>query len=120
MAMDFSVPVEHLKRLLELYDRKLPSGRAYIFGHIGNAHLHVNLLPQNTKEQEEDGLLYMDLAREVCSMGGSVSGEHGIGKLKHEALEIMLGAEGIEEIRRLKKIMDPNGILNIGNMVSMS
>ena len=120
MAMDFSVPMEHLKRLLELYDRKLPSGRAYVFGHIGNAHLHVNLLPQNAKEQEEDGLLYMDLAREVCSMGGSVSGEHGIGKLKHEALEIMLGAEGIEEIRRLKKIMDPNGILNIGNMVSMS
>jgi len=119
VAMDFSVPKEHLRRLLELYQHKLPSGRAYMFGHIGNSHIHVNLLPQNTKEQEEDHALYMELAGEVYSMGGSVSGEHGIGKLKHKALEIMLGVEGIEEIRRLKRILDPNVILNVGNMVSM-
>ena len=59
------------------------------------------------------------IGEEVCKMGGSVSGEHGIGKLKHEALEMMLGPEGINEIKTIKKLFDPNLILNIGNIVTI-
>ena len=115
--MDYAVPMEKLGDLLKLYDDLLPVGKCYAFGHIGNAHIHANVIP----ETEEEAIAARDIVRkiglEVCKMGGSVSGEHGIGKLKHEALEMMLGPEGINEIKTIKKLFDPKLILNIGNMV---
>lgn len=116
-GLDFAVPLRHLDKLLELYDAFLPAGKSYVFGHIGNAHLHANMLPQTPEELAECRAIHDRLAKEVCSLGGTVSGEHGIGKLKHDDLELMLGREGIAEICRIKKIMDPNGILNRGNMI---
>jgi len=117
LAMDYAVPMKHLDRLLELYDDNLPAGKSYVFGHIGNAHLHANILPENSEELEYYRSLSREIGLEVCKLGGSVSGEHGIGKLKREALEMMLGKEGISEIRRIKRILDPNLILNINNMI---
>jgi D-lactate dehydrogenase (cytochrome) len=119
VGMDFAVPMEHLGKLLMLYDHALPKGKSYVFGHIGNAHLHSNILAENSDELESYRSLTRSLALEVCKLSGSVSAEHGIGKLKHELLEIMLGAEGIDEIRRIKRILDPNLILNIGNMIKV-
>ncbi len=119
IGMDFAVPMEHLGELLELYDDALPEGKSFVFGHIGNAHLHSNIMAENIEEMEFYRGLTRELASKVCKMGGSVSGEHGIGKLKHALLEIMLGAEGIEEIRRIKRILDPNLILNVGNMINI-
>ncbi|MGO9567055.1 MAG: FAD-binding oxidoreductase [Desulfomonilaceae bacterium] len=119
IGTDFAVPMEHLGRLLKLYDDTLPIGKSYVFGHIGNAHLHSNILAENDEEMEDYRSLSRELAAEVCKLSGSVSGEHGIGKLKREALETMVGAEGINEIRRIKQILDPHLILNINNMVKV-
>jgi D-lactate dehydrogenase (cytochrome) len=119
IGMDFAVPMQHLGKLLKLYDDSLPKGKSYVFGHIGNAHLHSSILAEDAHELESYRSLTRNLAAEVCKLGGSISGEHGIGKLKHELLEIMLGTEGIDEIRRIKRILDPNLILNIGNMVKV-
>jgi D-lactate dehydrogenase (cytochrome) len=117
VGTDYAVPMDHLEDLLKLYDDTLPPGKSFVFGHIGNAHLHANVLPENSAELELYRNLNRTLAERVCSMGGSVSGEHGIGKMKHDALRTMLGEEGIEEIRAIKELLDPNSILNIGNMV---
>ncbi len=117
IGTDFAVPIAHLESLMKLYDDTLPSGKSYVFGHIGNAHLHSNVLAENSEELESYCSLTRQLALEVCKLGGSVSGEHGIGKLKREMLEMMLGEEGIDEIRKIKRILDPNLILNINNMV---
>jgi D-lactate dehydrogenase (cytochrome) len=117
VGMDYAVPMDHLEDLLKLYDDTLPPGKSFVFGHIGNAHLHANVLPENSKELESCRNLNRTLADRVCKMGGTVSGEHGIGKMKHDALRTMLGDEGIEEIRSIKRLLDPNSILNIGNMV---
>jgi D-lactate dehydrogenase (cytochrome) len=119
IGTDFAVPMEHLGRLLKLYDETLPTGKSYIFGHIGNAHIHSNILADNSEELESYRSLSRKLALEVCKLGGSVSGEHGIGKLKRELLEVMLGAAGINEISRIKRILDPNLILNANNMVKI-
>jgi D-lactate dehydrogenase (cytochrome) len=119
IGTDFAVPMEHLGRLLKLYDETLPTGKSYVFGHIGNAHIHTNILPETGEELESYRSFSRKLALEVCKLGGSVSGEHGVGKLKHEALEMMLGAAGINEIRRIKRILDPNLILNANNMVKI-
>lgn len=119
IGTDFAVPMEHLGTLLKLYDETLPAGKSYVFGHIGNAHIHSNILAENSEELESYRSLSRKLVLEVCKLGGSVSGEHGIGKLKRELLEVMLGAAGINEIRRIKRILDPNLILNANNMVKI-
>jgi len=102
---------------MALYDEKLPRGQSYVFGHIGNAHIHSNMLPGNQTEADRFRAIYRDMAREICAMGGSISGEHGIGKLKREYLEIMLGREGVQEIRKIKGVLDPNGILNAHDVI---
>ena len=119
VGMDYAVPMEKLGDLLKLYDDLLPRGKSYAFGHIGNAHIHSNMIPENDEEAVSYRKIVHKIGLEVCKMGGSVSGEHGIGKLKREALEMMLGPEGINEIRTIKKLLDPKLILNIGNMVKI-
>lgn len=117
VGLDFAVPMRHLERLAALYQHAFQGMDAYVFGHVGNAHLHANLLPENREELDQCRSLVKHLAREVCALGGSVSGEHGIGKLKHELLEIMIGREGIAEIRRVKEAVDPGYLLNRGTMI---
>jgi D-lactate dehydrogenase (cytochrome) len=118
IGTDFSVPIERLGALLQIYDDNLPANNSYVFGHIGNAHLHANILAENERELHEYQSLTRTLAETVCKIGGSVSGEHGIGKLKREALEIMIGKEALDEIRRIKQVLDPSFILNPGNMIA--
>lgn len=118
VGTDFSVPIGKIGSLLLLYDEDLPLGKSYVFGHIGNAHLHANIIADNEDDLAEYRSLTRTLAERVCKMGGSVSGEHGIGKLKREALELMVGKSGVDEIRTIKKIVDPHFILNRGNMVA--
>ena len=62
-----------------------------LFGHIGDNHLHLNLLPRNPAELEEARGLYVQLAHKAVSLGGSVSAEHGIGKIKKGLLAHMVG-----------------------------
>lgn len=119
VGMDFAVPIERLEELLTLYD-SLPSGKSYVFGHIGNAHLHVNMLPDTLEEMEIFREISRDLAKKVCLMGGSVSGEHGIGKMKHDSLETMIGPQAVSKIRAIKNILDPQSILNVGNMIPLT
>jgi D-lactate dehydrogenase (cytochrome) len=118
VGTDFSVPIEKLGSLLAMYDESLPSGKSYVFGHIGNAHLHANIIARSDHELKEYRSLTQTFAKNVCSMGGSVSGEHGIGKLKREALEIMLGKQAVDQIREIKRLLDPKFILNPGNMIA--
>jgi FAD/FMN-containing dehydrogenase len=50
--------------------------------------------------------------------GGSISGEHGVGKIKREYLKIMYSQKELDEMRQIKRILDPSLILNYGNIVS--
>jgi D-lactate dehydrogenase (cytochrome) len=90
-----------------------------MFGHIGNNHIHVNILPRSTEEYKRGRQLYQGWAAEVVALGGSVSAEHGIGKLKTELLHRMYGDGGIEEMRRVIQVFNPDGRLNRGNVVGL-
>jgi len=116
LGTDMSVPDSKLESAMELYNEGLkPTGlESVIFGHIGNNHLHVNILPRNMEEYEKGGALYLFWADRVVAMGGSVSAEHGIGKLKVSLLERMAGAPGITEMKKLKAVFDPAGRFNRG------
>jgi FAD/FMN-containing dehydrogenase len=114
VGTDFSVPADRLAELLALYDA-VPM-RSVCFGHIGDSHLHLNLLPKDQPELAEARALYFELARAAVAMGGSVSGEHGIGRLKKAHLALMVPPEVIEGWRRLKRAVDPAGVLGRGVM----
>lgn len=118
LGTDMSVPDDRLTEVLGLYRRGLNHEKLehIIFGHIGDNHLHVNILPKNPEEYDRGKALYFEWAEQVVQMGGSISAEHGIGKLKRDFLKIMFGEDGIEQMRALKTHFDPEGILNPGNL----
>ncbi len=118
LGTDMSVPDEYLEAVISMYRKDLAAkGLEFVmFGHIGNNHVHVNIIPRTPEEYELGRSLYINWAREVVRMGGSVSAEHGIGKLKVPLLELMYGSQAVEEMRALKRLFDPHSILNPGNL----
>ena len=118
LGTDMSVPDERLEEIMTLYRQGLDREKLehVIFGHIGNNHVHVNILPREPEEYERGKKLYVEWAKQVVEMGGSVSAEHGIGKLKRDFLKMMFGDDGIEQMRVLKAHFDPEGRLNPGNL----
>lgn len=117
IGTDLAVPMNKLDLLMKMYDDNLPEGASFVFGHIGNAHLHANILAQQAHQIDRYTDLHLEMAKYVCSIGGSVSGEHGIGKLKKKILRTMIGDSGLAQIRKVKSALDPNWILNPGNMI---
>jgi D-lactate dehydrogenase (cytochrome) len=87
-----------------------------VYGHIGNSHLHFNMLPKNQEEFILAKQLYGKICAKSVEFGGTISAEHGIGKLKRNYLLEMFGKENIQQMAKLKKVFDPNMILNIGNI----
>jgi len=118
LGTDMSAPDDQLETVMRMYHEGLAeAGLEYvIFGHIGNNHVHVNILPQSMEEHEKGKALYLDWAKQVVAMGGSVSAEHGIGKNKTEFLKLMHGDDGIREMQKFKHLFDPAGLLNPGNL----
>ncbi len=87
-----------------------------VYGHIGNSHLHFNMLPKNHDELELCRELYGEICTKSVDLGGTISAEHGIGKLKTRYLLEMFGEKNILQMAKLKKTLDPNSILNVGNI----
>jgi D-lactate dehydrogenase (cytochrome) len=87
-----------------------------IFGHIGESHMHVNMLPGTEEDFKKSRLIYTDFVKKAVGLGGTVSAEHGIGKLKHPFLEIMYGKDNLKQMALLKKSLDPSCILGLDNI----
>jgi D-lactate dehydrogenase (cytochrome) len=119
IGTDMAVPDEALRDYLKFYRETLEAqGMEFvIFGHIGNNHLHVNMLPRNNEEVDQGMDNYMTFARRAVELGGTVAAEHGIGKLKRAFLEVMYGDDGIKEMQAVKKALDPEWLLNRDNMI---
>jgi D-lactate dehydrogenase (cytochrome) len=120
MATDIAVPTNNFKEMYDFYVSSLAARRSTLFhikfGHIGENHLHVNLLPKTEEEKSVAKDIIMRYVKKGISLGGTVSAEHGIGKIKHQYLKEMYGEAGIAEMLQIKKHFDPNYILNKGNI----
>ncbi len=87
-----------------------------IYGHIGNSHFHGNVFAHNEKELEAAVKFYDSVMDKALELGGTVSGEHGIGKLKKKYLLKMFGKEGIVGMKNIKRVLDPYFLLGRGNL----
>ena len=118
LGTDMSVEDKDLHRVFAMYREGLAQLglQSAVWGHIGNNHVHVNILPRTMEEYARAKELYGVWAKQVSQMGGAVSAEHGVGKLKAPFLETMYGSSAIGEMRELKKAIDPACMLNPGNL----
>lgn len=107
-------------RLLEMIKKIKSLREAYnipvlCFGHIGDGNLHVNILfKEDQKSQAET--ITVEVIKTTLSLGGTITGEHGIGLTKAPFLPWEIRPEVIELMKRLKKAFDPNNILNPGKI----
>ncbi|HEX3949561.1 MAG TPA: FAD-binding oxidoreductase [Steroidobacteraceae bacterium] len=125
---DVSVPVSKIPELIErggeLAQRLAPEGDVVSYGHAGDGNLHFNLsqkpgadLEQFTARTHALELAMFDL---VESLGGSISAEHGIGRLKAEEFARRADPVELSVMHALKRALDPKGILNPGKVLCAS
>jgi len=117
---DISVPrsklpqaLEKIYKIGEKYNFKVPC-----FGHAGDGNIHVNVMIDGSDKRElEDGHKAIEeIFQLVVDMGGTLSGEHGIGLSKAEFMNMAFSNEEMELFKRVKEAFDPNNILNPGKM----
>ena len=114
LGTDLAVPDEHLEEMWKLYKERCETlGLEWVaFGHIGNNHIHVNILPREMKDLERGMGLYEVFARQAVAFGGAVSAEHGVGKIKSKFLKLMFSPEQVLQMKKVKDALDPHGIFN--------
>lgn len=120
LGSDMAVPDDRLHDVMALYRETLAEAglESATWGHIGNNHLHVNVLPRNAADHARGKELFCRWACAVTDMGGAVSAEHGVGKIKRDFLAVMYGEGHLREMARLKCQLDPQGLLGRGNLFS--
>ena len=119
LTTDAIVPVSHLAELiLGAKDDIAASGlTAPIVGHVGDGNFHtVILVPESEDGIEQAWDLDKKIVARALALGGSCSGEHGVGIGKREFLEQERGAEALALMRQIKTAIDPRGIMNPGKM----
>lgn len=119
LGTDLAVPDEHLQEIWDLYKTRCDELRLEwcAFGHIGNNHIHVNILPKDMDDLYRGKELYEVFARRAVELGGAVSAEHGIGKIKGKFFQMMYSPGQISQMRKIKDALDPKGLLNPNDLL---
>jgi FAD/FMN-containing dehydrogenase len=118
---DGCVPIRRLGEYLDAVERACTDARidAVMFGHAGDGHVHVNLLPD---VNSADWLarvrgVYDSVNATLIRLGGTPAGEHGAGRLRAGILEARLGPEAMACFAAIKRAFDPDGIFNPGVII---
>lgn len=125
MAEDVVVPIDRLaeylgmvREIAERFSLSIP-----IVGHAGDGNIHPTILydKDSPKSRGAANLAFEEICRRAIDLGGSISGEHGIGKQKVRLLREQLAAHdglpALELMKEIKRLFDPNDILNPGKYV---
>ncbi len=105
--LDVGVPLAQLSAFLDAVPGLAGDARVFLFGHLGDGNVHVNLLGAAT--DHDDAILSL-----VLELGGTISAEHGVGVAKAPWLERARGADEIAAMRAIKRALDPQDLLNPG------
>lgn len=119
VSTDWAVPFEHLAPLMSRIDGWLNEakiGRFVRYGHVGNGHPHYNLIVADAAEAKRAALVVDRMCEEACGLGGTVTAEHGVGKVKLPYLRHRYGALELAVMKGVKAAFDPKGIMAPGNL----
>lgn len=118
IGTDTAVPNEHFNDLYYLIkDNLKESGlQNVVFGHTGNSHLHANIFVHSDYEFERAIKIYDNVIENSLQMNGTVSAEHGIGKLKKKYLLKMFGKDNIQMMKKLKLQLDNKNLMGKGTL----
>jgi D-lactate dehydrogenase (cytochrome) len=121
LGTDLAVPDHALEEIWGFYTSILEgAGLEWVaFGHIGNNHIHINIIPRSLKEMKEGLSIYREFAKKAVDLGGTISAEHGIGKIKKEFFSIMFSDKELKEMKAVKNALDPGCMLNPGNVLEI-
>ena len=119
VSTDWAVPYRRLYQAIAMsreLARQAGVAQAVTYGHAGNGHPHQNYIASGAGELEAIERVVEQTLRSVVAMGGTVSAEHGIGKLKRRWLPLQLSPLELGVMRAVKHELDPLGILAPGNI----
>lgn len=110
---DISVPLSHFYEIVPIMRERLGNLVCDVhgFGHIGDSNLHVHVICDDFSEKVHK-LIEPFIYEYTAKMNGSISAEHGIGFQKRDFLKTFKQNEALNLMKKLKTVMDPNGILN--------
>jgi FAD/FMN-containing dehydrogenase len=121
VAVTVSRVPEFLARAIPACREALPGARIIAFGHAGDGNIHFNLLPPRDGDkaafQGEMARMNRVVHDIVVDMGGSISAEHGIGRLRRDELHHYKSPVALRMMRALKATLDPRNLLNPGKIV---
>ena len=119
IGTDYAVPLDKNRDMMAAYrttlDKEMP-GKYVIYGHIGDAHVHVNAFPESQEDHDRGKAVMTELERVAVSLGGPVGAEHGLGKRKTHLLEIQYQADQIEAMKNVKRRFDPEWLSGRGTL----
>lgn len=119
VSTDWAVPYRRLHEAITMsrdLARRAGVAQAVTYGHAGNGHPHQNYIARNAEDLDAIERVVEKTLRAVVAMGGTVSAEHGIGKLKRQWLPLQMSPLALGVMRAVKHELDPLGILSPGNI----
>ena len=119
LGTDWAVPLDVLPRTIEDATKiveEVFGGEFIRYGHVGSGHPHFNLLAEDPEGLERARQATHQMAMLAVERGGTVTAEHGIGKMKREYLKYQYPDWVVEGMRAVKRALDPAGILAPGNI----
>jgi glycolate oxidase len=118
--LDVVVPPSKMSELMDIIDKigKKYNARLPVYGHAGDGNLHVHIMKVNDEVPEYFKSAKREVYEASVKAGGVISGEHGIGRTRIKDLSLVLSEKEIEIMKAIKKVFDPNNILNPGKVVA--
>jgi len=118
---DATVPRSELAHMVRFVEQIAQKYRLRIgtFGHMGDGNLHPTFLTdeRNHEEMERENAAFQDIFTEAIRIGGTITGEHGVGVAKRDFLPKFAGDAQMRVMRELRRVLDPAGILNPGKVL---
>jgi D-lactate dehydrogenase (cytochrome) len=118
ISTDTALPADKFRKVYNEYLKIIEEKNLKYasFGHLGDYHLHINIIPSNEIELSKSKIAYKEIMDVTIKNKGTVSAEHGIGRIKKEYLRMMYRSDAIAQMQTIKKILDPKRTLNSENL----
>jgi len=112
--LDVTVPPANMGKLMDAIDKIAEKFNAYIptYGHAADGNVHPHIMVEKGKGLDHFRKMKKEIYKTAIDLGGSITGEHGIGKIRIEDLNLCLSEKEIQLMEGIKKLFDPNNILN--------